>query len=175
MSAIDDRIRAATERLRKANQEYFELEYDEDSPQELGPPATADALFQLESAMRHSMPPSYKAFLKQHDGWRGVTGNAMLLPTDEHSKEWVSARIKRVREHYAEFFDAAVLEHAFFVMLGKEEKDFAYLDLAARKETGEVDVVYADLDEGEVDRFPDFAAFLEDMADTAEDLVREAS
>jgi hypothetical protein len=175
VSTLEKRVGDAVKRIRAANQQYFELEFDEDSPQELGEPAAAQELHALQARTGKPLSASYKAFLEQHNGWRNISGKAMLLPTTEHDQPWVAKRIKRVREHFSEFFDASLLDHAFFVMLGAEEKDFAFLDLATVREDGECDVVYADLDEGEVDRFPDFAAFLEDMADTAEELVREAS
>jgi SMI1/KNR4 family protein SUKH-1 len=171
---IEIRISNAVAKLRDANQAYFELEYDEDSPQELGLPASDAEIQALEGAVQHALPPSYKAFLRQHNGWRSVSGGAMLLPTSEHSRPWVAKRIASIRDHFREFFPNVSLDDAFFVMLGQDEKDFAYLDLSSRGDGGELEVVYADLEEGEVDRYPDFAAYLEKTAQIAQELVDEA-
>lgn len=173
MGSIEVRISSAVNRIIAANQKYFELEYDDDAPQILPPPATENQLHALESSLGRPLPPTFRAFLALHDGWLRISGNAMILPTGEREQAWVARRIDRIREHFREFHPSHSLDEVFFLMLGEDEKDFAYFDMSNTSK-GELEVVYADLDDGEIDRFPDFAAFLEDMAETAELTAEEA-
>ncbi len=171
---IQKRVDAAVARLEKSKQEYFELEFDEDDPQVLNPPATAAQLSDVEHRLGAPLPPSYHAFLASHNGWLEFSGGAMLLPSDEHDKPWVAKRMKRIREHLREFADASVLDNAFIVMLGADEKNFAYLDKSKPKGAGELEVVYSDMVDGDLGRFEDFASFLEFKADTMDRLVAGA-
>jgi hypothetical protein len=172
--SLEDRIRAAVERRRKATNEWFLLQYDEDSPQSLGPPATAEQIARVERALGMPLPPSYAAFLRQHNGWTEWSGGAMILPADVRDAPWVSQRIKQFREHFREFFDERTLNDAFIVLLGEDEPDFVYLDKSKPTERGELEVVHTDLIHGEWGRYPDFAAFLESAANIAESRVERA-
>jgi SMI1 / KNR4 family (SUKH-1) len=171
---IKDRVKAAVERIRKANEEYFSLEFDEDCPQVLNPGASAAQIANVERRLGAPLPPSYRAFLELHNGWTEFTGGAMILPTDEHDKPWVAKRIKRFHDHIREFEKTNVLQHAFFVMLGEDEPNFVFLDKSKRSADGEMEVVHWDLIYGDRGRFPDFAAYLESKAGTVERLVAKA-
>jgi hypothetical protein len=170
---IKERIAAAVDRLRNANNEYFNLEFDEDSKQVLNPPASAAQIADVERRLGASLPPTYRAFLEQHNGWTDFTGGAMLLPADEYGQPWVAKRTKRIHEHIREFEKPDLLKNAFFVMLGEDEPDFVYLDKSKRTPDGEMEVVHWDMIQGELDRYPDFAAFLEGQAKTMEALIDE--
>jgi len=169
--AIKDRVITAVERLRKANDEYYSLEFDTDSGQVLNPGASEAQLVDVERRLGAPLPPSYRAFLELHNGWLEFSGEAMVLPTDEHDKPWVVKRTKRFHDHIREFEKTNLLQHAFFVMMGEGEPNFAYFDKAKRSADGEMEVVYWDLVMGDLGRYPDFAAFLEAQATSMERLV----
>jgi len=170
---LKERIVAAIDRLRNANNAYSLLEFDEDSQQILNPPATAAQIADVERRLGATLPPSYRAFLGLHNGWTDFTGGAMILPSEEFDKPWVDQRTKRIHEHIREFEQPGLLKNAFFIMLGEDEPDFVYFDKSKRSPEGEMEVVHWDMVQGELDRYPDFAAFLEDQAKTMEALVDE--
>ena len=171
---LEDQIRGTVQRLVKARQEYFVLTYDEDSPQVLGPPATAQQLSALARKLGSPLPPTYAAFLRLHNGWLEWSGGARVLSTEEHDEPWVKKRMEQVRYHFKEFFDERVLDSAFVVILGEDEPDFVYLDKSKPFANGEFEVVHTDLIRGEFGRYPDFASFLEAAAESSERLVESA-
>lgn len=172
--SLEERIRAAVERKRKAAEEYYLLRFDDESPQSLGPPATAEQIGRVERALGLPLPPSYAAFLRQHNGWKDWSGGAMILPTDEREAPWVAKRIKQFREHFREFYNERTLDNAFIVILGEDEPNFVYLDKSQPTGEGELEVVHTDLIHGEYGRYPDFIAFLESAAKNAEFSVERA-
>ncbi len=51
-----------------------------DDEQEFGPPASDKELRTLEGHRGRALPPSYRAFLTLHDGWRMAGGAVDLVP-----------------------------------------------------------------------------------------------
>jgi hypothetical protein len=60
---------------------YASIELEDD--QQLGPPASAELIRKLEQTLQRPLPPSYRAFLALHDGWRMVDGDTDLLSVNE--------------------------------------------------------------------------------------------
>lgn len=170
---LEERVREAVRRGHEAMQKASLLTFDEESESNPRPPASPDQVHALEQRMRRPLPPSYRAFLEQHDGWLGYTGGAMLLPTEEHDAPWVSKRQKAYRDHFAEFFDVGLLQDAFFVMMGEDEPNFVFMDLAKPTGGGEFEVVHFDMIVGELGRYASFIEYLEAKARTCEELAEE--
>ena len=169
MKTLSNDMEATVARLKEAMQRCYRMEYGEDHKQELGSGCNADQLSAVARKLGHPLPPSYAAFLEQHNGWTHFTGGARLLAVEDHDEPWVKTRTQQVRDHLREFYDESILDHAFIIMLGQDEPDFVYLDTSTRRQTGEMDVVHFDLIDGEYDRHPDFVAFLKETVADVED------
>ena len=158
------RVAQAVQRIFEAKSKYTRLEYDEEDGQVLNPPASTGDLAWLEARLGSVLPPTYREFLSLHDGWLGFSGEAMLLPAREHEAPWVQKKRAELEAHLAEFFSPAILASAFIVMLGREEKNFVFLDTKSRLPTGELEVVNFDMVDGEYGRYASFVAYLEYVA-----------
>ena len=62
--------------------------------QSLGSPAGPELIQRLEAQVGHSLPPSYKAFLRLHNGWRMVDAETDLLSVEEMLGGTRAAKIK---------------------------------------------------------------------------------
>jgi len=173
MTEMASRVKAAVERLRAANNEYNLLVFDEPHPQVLGPPSTPAQLAAVEKALGIPLPPSYREFLKLHDGWKDFSGGAMILSSDAFKQPWVGKRLGQLRDHFREFFDEKTFDSAVIVMMGLDDQDLAYFDTTKKRPDGELEVVDFSTVDGEVDRFADFAAYLEDRANVLTSLIEE--
>ncbi|MEM9458375.1 MAG: SMI1/KNR4 family protein [Myxococcota bacterium] len=162
MTDLDQDMKKTVAELRDAMQEEHLREYDEDSPQELRPPATDEQIRKLAKRFGGRIPPSYEAFLRLHNGWMSFSGNAMLLPADEHDEPWVAERLAWFRKLLADDNEDDILDDSVVVMLGPDEPDFVVIDLSERSDDGECEVVHFDLKDGELSRSDDFVEFLED-------------
>jgi hypothetical protein len=74
-------VNAITEGVRARGQFYHAIDLPDD--QKLGPPASEASIAQLEQHVGRSLPPSYRAFLTVHDGWRMVDAETDLLSIEE--------------------------------------------------------------------------------------------
>jgi SMI1/KNR4 family protein SUKH-1 len=77
-TTLRNRIEKAVREGVAARHEYY-LSIDLADEQKLGSPAAATELRALEAALGKPLPPSYRAFLELHDGWKMVDGAVDLL------------------------------------------------------------------------------------------------
>lgn len=66
-----------------------------DDLQELGPPASEESIQALEVRLNVSLPPSYRIFLKLHDGWRMAGAAIDLLSLEDMLAGPRAERIRR--------------------------------------------------------------------------------
>lgn len=157
----NDRLdRAITEAL-AANRDYYRVFFNMDSDQALGPPARDQDVRQFESQLGWRLPPSYRAFLLRHDGWRNFRGDAHLLSIGQRDEPGMQA-------HLAEFQSLAGDDASgvIVIMAGEASGTLAYLDPKTRRTDGEMDLVEYAYADGELARRPDFITFLEEWTAT---------
>lgn len=164
---LRDDVAQAVAALRDAIHSLHRQDFGEESPQELRPGADAAAIETIRPLFGGRVPPSYAAFLEQHDGWLKFSGGQMVLPIAERQEPWVAKRLSELRELLDQSEEVGILDDAVILCLGPEEPDFVLYDLREPTEDGEFEVVHFDLIEGELDRYD---SFLEFLAGSAEDL-----
>jgi hypothetical protein len=94
-SELAERISNAVQHGLLARAEFYKS-IDLPNEQELGQPASEGLVLALEAKLGHSLPPSYRTFLKLYNGWRMVDAETDLLsieemltgPRAEKIKEW---------------------------------------------------------------------------------------
>lgn len=73
--------------------------------QSLGSPADPELIQSLEARIGRALPPSYKAFLSLHNGWRMVDAETDLLPVEEMLDGPRAANIKDWQQQAAKWND----------------------------------------------------------------------
>lgn len=58
-------------------------ERDEDERQVFGDPVSEEQLLELEKEIHHTLPPTYRAFLSIHDGWKVIDGSQDFFSINE--------------------------------------------------------------------------------------------
>lgn len=148
--------------LAEALRERDRLLFDEEYPHELGKPCSPKQLATLERILGKPLPPSYRAFLELHNGWKKFVGGAKLLAVEDHGSSWVKKRLEDLDTLFYEEEEGAnpFKEDAIPVLLGEDEQSFLVLDPRTVRQNGEMDFVQFDLTEEE-NRFKDFTSYLQ--------------
>jgi len=76
----------------------------------LGPPASIEDINLLEKMCGHALPPSYRAFLCLHNGWRMVDGVSDLLPVQEMLTGPTAKKVRKWQACMAEEGETALAE-----------------------------------------------------------------
>lgn len=63
------------------------------------PAATPGAIAALEAELETSLPPSYRAFLEQHNGWAGFWGAMWIAGADGDSQTYVREQLEEAAEY----------------------------------------------------------------------------
>jgi hypothetical protein len=159
---IDEEIGNLVAALFDAKQRYSRLSYDEDDPQVLGAPSSPEQLAQLQRILGTTLPPSYAAFLRRHNGWANFNGEAKILSVEDHRSAWLRDRLEIVRTC---IFDnpsnrPSPLERGCIpIYMGPTEPDFALFDPLLRRADGELTVLCFDYAQ-EVARHASFYDYL---------------
>lgn len=132
---------AVTEGL--AARSAFYLAIAEPDEQKLGDPASTDDLQKLESFLGKSLPPSYKAFLAMHDGWRMFDAATDLLSAKEVVKQTASSKLEKWRKIATE---VEGIEASSWLLIGTSNVSATkyFLDPTRIHEDGEMAVVEHD-------------------------------
>jgi SMI1/KNR4 family protein SUKH-1 len=159
-----------SEALRKRDQLLFDEEY----PHELGEPCSPSQIATLERILGKPLPPSYRAFLELHNGWKKFVGGARLLAVEDQESAWVK---KRLEDLDTLFFEDEEAENPFKegvipVLLGEDERSFLVLDPRTFRQNGEMDFVQFDLTEEER-RFEDFTSFLQHKLNLTQEIIQD--
>jgi len=160
-AGAEDGLRARLEQVvAKILQRQSELDtlLEEDSEQQLGPPASDAALDALEQQAGFPLPPDYRLFLSMHDGWSAFNGQNDLLSTTQRQTRLFQRSIERTKEIQREQNDPAV--DGFIIEASTSDTDIAFLDPARHRTDGTMDVVRWDARASEYERVPSFEAYL---------------
>ena len=132
---------------------------DETFEEALGKPSKPAEIAALEKELGITLPPSYRAFLELHGGWRGFAGDCDLLGPATHQS---AARKRRWNEWlglFAEFEDRDLKKEGV-VPIGIGDGRNTVLLEPSKKRKGNWDFVEYYLTEEE-GRYPSFDALLE--------------
>lgn len=130
--------------------------FPEDPRPKLRKPATKEQIAALEKAWKRPLPPSYRAFLEVTNGLAGEAFTHRIIGTED--QKWAARQIKDMAEFWDDF-DASSIFPVAVPHADDGIHDMAVFD--ATKKGDELPVV--DWDHGrEHQRFPSFAAYLED-------------
>lgn len=159
--------------LAEAKGEYDRLAMDEETPHDLGGPASPQQIGKLESILGKPLPPSYRAFLELHNGWSNFAGGAKLLSVEDQTSAWVKKRVKDLGDLLFEDDDKnPFLQDAVPILLGKDENSYLVLDPNKVRKDGEMDFVMYDYGEAER-RFKDFTSFLRHDFKLMQELIKD--
>jgi hypothetical protein len=171
MSAdLRSRVARAVRELLDTNEEYAQVVFGEHSGQVLGPPSRPQDLATLQARAGFALPPSYRAFLELHDGWRGFDGEVDLLSAADRTDPQVMGAIEELLDLTRE---EAIPEQALFIAGGRHASQLIYLDGATRRPDGEMDVVEFGAAEGELDRYPDIVTLMEKSRELLQQLIAQ--
>lgn len=171
--SITKTIKNLVEGIREASAEYYELAFDEKLPDGRAGPCTASALAKLEAHFGHSLPPSYREFMKMHDGWSAFEGDAKLLSVDDFDADWVRDRVQDLDYMFEEFAPghSPFADGCIPVFLGVDEPNFAVLNPNSRDADGECEVIVYEHSQKEK-TFTSFASYLAWQLDIYRSLVQ---
>ncbi|HWK66930.1 MAG TPA: SMI1/KNR4 family protein [Rhizobiaceae bacterium] len=152
---------------------YDQLAFDEEYPHPLGEPCSPKQLAFLEKKFGMPLPPSYRAFLELHNGWRDLSGDARLLSVEDQDSEWVKECLADLAEVYSDLDQENPFESgALPVFLGEESNQALYIDPHTVRPDGESDFVALDIATEEM-RFPDFTSFLANKLDLLREMIAD--
>lgn len=157
-----------------AHQELSQLQFDAPADDVLAAPASPIQLGKLSGKLGMDLPPSYRAFLELHNGWRIFEGDLAILGSDDHDVDWVKERVKE----WAGLFGSLNGEDIFAswgfpIMLGETSSRVLVFDRRTRRQDGELEVVAYD-NTNEDGRYPTFADVLrKDLEVTREAIEQE--
>lgn len=81
MTDMKERVAQAIARGVQARSRYYQsIELEDEHA--LGEPVPEDLIIRLEGKVGKPLPPSFRAFLQLHNGWREVDGGVDLLPVE---------------------------------------------------------------------------------------------
>lgn len=168
-------IAAAVEELVRLRKEYFRLEFDEDNEEEFAGPASALQIHAIQERLGRPVPPTYRAFLELHGGWKNFAADSALLSAADYEEGWVRERLADLNDLFGEFeSDNPVQDWGFPILLGATGRMSLFLDKRSARPDGELDYVYYDATE-EQERFGSFLDFLNDKITTAKSLIERTS
>lgn len=113
--------------LLEAKRELDRLTLDEDMTELPAPPASERDIAAFEKRCGFPLEPSYRAFLKQHDGWTDFDGDAAILGTKRDKEEWFEDALEMVWDVFDEFGDENPAEDGVAVVLGEDTNNYLFM------------------------------------------------
>jgi cell wall assembly regulator SMI1 len=153
-------LKSIIKKLFDANAEYHKFLHKDEKTHYLGDPCTVDAITQFENDFGIMFPPSYREFLLLHNGWKNFSGEYTILSLELMKDERVIDHIEHLRDLQLGLTQEKAA-NGFVIGCGESTSYTLYLDLEAKREDGEMDIVEHDLS-GEIKRHPDFVSLIED-------------
>lgn len=154
---MHERLREAIRLGVKARSDFYQsIELPDE--QVLGEPADPAKISALESRLGKLLPPSYRAFLEIHDGWKMVDAETDLLSIDEMLEGPRAKKIKRWQEQAISCGDE-VIGRSLIIGHSNISQSRIALDSESTADEGEWRVIekYKDEEVG----YPSFVAWLE--------------
>lgn len=169
MSELEE-MRALADRVYDLRQRYYEL-IEAKLIQDRGPPATEAEINDFERQTGKALPPSYKQFLRLHNGWSHWEGDIRMLSLKDMLAgpyaTWV-----RTWQKEAILGGDDVIENGLVIACELNAASGLVLDLSAMDTRGEYEIV--SWENGPVTRYHDMFELLEDDAEEWESLLNEA-
>lgn len=166
---LEARIAKAIERGCSARSAYYaSISLADD--QKLGPPASEAQLAELEARLKRPLPPSYRTFLKLHNGWRMASGAVDLLSVEEMLEGPRADKIKKWQAE-AEKAGDPLAANGLVIGFGEATSIRLLLDPSTLDETGEWAIVGHD--NGPEWNYPSFIAWLEASVEEFRELAEE--
>jgi hypothetical protein len=152
----------------KANRELSEL-LKMDDTQELGPPATKQAVATTEKKFGVQLPQDYRGFLLTHNGWKEFLGEVHLLSTQQMHDQDIREQVDSIA--YSLYENGIIPSANVFIIQGSPtDPQIVFYDFASQaKQSSKL----FHWDGGELHEFPSFTAYLEFSADVLDGLVKE--
>jgi hypothetical protein len=162
-------------KLYDAREEFYQVAFGQHARQQLGNPCTEQQVKALERKLHYTLPPSYRALLLLHDGWKGFQGDADLLSLAQRSDQGIVRRIQSLQRVMREDEEQEQPYNPdnLLIVGGNDSTYVVYLDVDARRPDGEMDVVEYGYEEGELARHPDMVAFLKSQYDDIQDQIKD--
>lgn len=114
----------------------FYASIDIEDGQSLGAPASPASIQHLETRIGRSLPPSYKAFLGLHNGWRMVDALTDLLSVEEMSSGERAASIQEWQQQAGKWGDE-VAAHGLVIGHSQISQSRILLDPSTTRHDGE--------------------------------------
>ncbi len=152
-------IKEWVEKIAAANQEQSSRCFGIDSVQDLYPPCPEAELRLYEQSLGRPLPPSYRKFLRLHNGWGGFSRNISLLGTRYRQEKDLLAAIEEFQA--IEALDGKMgAATGIFVAAAPDGRYFLYYDIHTRRKNGEMELVEYIYPKGEVCCYPDLTTYL---------------
>ena len=162
-------IEAITRGVQVRSQVYASIKLED--KQLLGPPTSIEDIDLLEKTCGHKLPPSYRAFLGLHNGWRMVDGATDLLSVQEMLVEPIAEEIREWQTFMAEEGETALAE-GLVVGFGTIAPSSIVLDFSHVDNNGECKVI--DCDKIEFFEYDSFIQWLEDAIIEYEEILNHS-
>jgi hypothetical protein len=168
MDELLSRVNEAVEEGVRARSAYY-ASIDLEDDQALGAPAAEASIQQLEQKLGRALPPSYRAFLRLHDGWKMVDGVSDLLPVRDLL---TGPRAEKIRAWQAEVAKSGDARAAKGLVIGWADINPTRLLLLPDEESGDGEwPLLMHYKDEEVE----YASFLEWLEESAADYEALAS
>ncbi len=165
---------ALVKEVYQLNHRFFEYDCDgevesgDTSDHALASPATEQSVQAFEQKIGFRLPPSYREFLRLHDGWLGWSGLVHLLSVAQMTDGPHVVWIRQVKDEAKKYgHDAVVNGLVIGSRLGSA--DSVVLDVAQLDERGEMPVISWEHEEN--GRYRDFHHFLTSRAEMLRRLI----
>lgn len=169
MEDLQGRIQRAIEEGRQLRAAWYAKEGLDDL-QELGPPASEESIKALEAKLDANLPPSYRIFLRLHDGWRMAGAAIDLLSVGDMIAGPRAERIRRWQEAEGEAGDD-VAANGLVIAEGAVVPTKLILDPSTVDASGEWLLVRNH--KGPEETYDSFVAWLEDSVEMYRDLLSD--
>lgn len=166
MDGTQARLKALIEKISAQLAEYDDV-VDFAMPHELAGPATEAQIAEFERARGVTLPADYRVFLLMHNGWKGFSGDNVLFSLEEMSEGEYHRGIQGLQAELRRTGQTG--PGSGLVFEGSLGTRMTYFDLAKPPGPRGPEVVF--WDRGEVSRYPDFMAFLEDYSATLAEMI----
>jgi len=135
-------------------------------------PASPEKVADAERRLKLELPASYKHFLSLHDGWKEVDLGSDLLGVEALVK-FHTSRAKKVLPGILDEIGRKTIDGLLVLGTTKADKSMFIFDTTKLDRFGEWAVLEYDAEEGLLDEYDNFVAFLEDTAQTVRSLSGE--
>jgi hypothetical protein len=161
MAALSNQVKETVERMAEAIKGFAKREGYKDVAPKPRKPAKDSDLEKYEKYLGQKLPPSYREFLKLHDGydWLAFPGHMLSIKDVMPGGEWHN-NIKEWKQMFADYGRGEVVSGIVFAYL-EEPNDYCYFDTEKPAKKKELPVVKFTANDPE--EFPNLLAYFENI------------